>query len=87
MSKAERALEDILHCDRVLLTPAQVAPVLGCAPYAINIQAREDASKLGFPVIMIGTRVKIPRLSFLQFIGGIQNVTVTLDREEGAQCG
>lgn len=87
MTKAETALEALIVSDKLMLTPSDVAPVLGCDPYAINIQAREDASKLGFPVIMIGTRVKIPRLSFLQFIGGIQNVTVTLDREEGAQCG
>lgn len=85
MTKAERALEEIMQCERVLLTPAQVAPVLGCDPYSINVQAQKDATKLGFPVVVIGSRVKIPRLPFLQYLSGVQSVNVM--EGGGGECG
>ena len=50
------------------LTPAQVAGVLGCQPYAINTQAKADPAKLGFPVCVMGTRVRIPRRAFLRWM-------------------
>ena len=55
------------------LTPKQVSKVLGCAPYSINQQADADASKLGFPVIRLGRRVKIPRKAFIKVMEGEQN--------------
>jgi len=60
-------LTDMRTSDKDFLTPAEVAPVLGCRPDAINQQARQDAGKLGFPVCMMGTRVRIPRLGFLHW--------------------
>ena len=62
-------LEEIRASGAEFLTPAQVAGVLGCAPYAINVQAKADASKLGFPVCITGRRVRIPRRRFLRFMG------------------
>lgn len=50
------------------LTPKEAAEVIGCDPYAINVQAREDARKLGFPVCVMGTRVRIPRRAFLRWL-------------------
>lgn len=52
------------------LTPKDVAPCLGCTAYAINQQAAADAGKLGFPVVIIGKRVKIPRKAFIRFMEG-----------------
>lgn len=52
------------------LTPKEIAPCLGCTAYAINQQAAADAGKLGFPVIMVGKRVKIPRKAFIRFMEG-----------------
>ena len=52
-----------------MLSPADVAPVLGCHPYTINVMARADPARLGFPVCMIGNRVKIPRRAFLRWAG------------------
>ncbi len=54
---------------KTYLTPAEVAPVLGVDPHSIRMQARSDPSKLGFPVIVTGTRTRIPRTQFLGFIG------------------
>ena len=65
-------LDEIRSSTKDVLTPTDVAPVLGCHPYAINVQAKQDASKLGFPVCLIGTRVKIPRIGFLKWFDGAQ---------------
>lgn len=63
-------LEDIRGLKKEFLTSAQVAPILGLDPQYIRIQARTDAVKLGFPVTVCGTRVKIPRRAFLRFMEG-----------------
>lgn len=61
---------EIQKSEKDFLTPEDVKEVLGCMPYSINQQAKEDPSKLGFPVCMIGTRVKIPRLAFIHWMRG-----------------
>lgn len=61
-------LNEIKASNAEMLTPADVAGVLGCQPYAINVQARDDPAKLGFPVCVTGTRVRIPRRAFLHWM-------------------
>lgn len=51
------------------LTPEQIAPILQVNPHSIRLAARENPKGLGFPVVVIGNRVKIPRKPFLEFIG------------------
>lgn len=63
-------LQEIRESDKDFLTPEEAAEVIGCKPYAINVQAKADPSKLGFPVCMIGTRVRIPRRGFLRWMEG-----------------
>lgn len=65
-----KAIVRIATTDKEMLTPAEVAPVLGCQPYAINVAAREHPERLGFPVCVLGTRVKIPRQAFLRWMRG-----------------
>ena len=60
--------EEILTSDKDFLIPKDVAEVLGCDQYKINIQAKENPAKLGFPVCMIGARVRIPRLGFIRWM-------------------
>lgn len=62
-------IEEIKASDKLTLTAADVGPVLGSDPAVIRIQARIDPDALGFPVSVIGNRVKIPRLPFLEFLG------------------
>ena len=62
-------LARIAASGKEMLTPADVAPVLGCHPYAINVAVREDPARLGFPVCRVGNRVKIPRRAFLRWAG------------------
>ena len=63
-------LQEIESYEREYLTCAQVAPILGANPYAIHMQAMADPSVLGFPVVIIGRRVKIPRRGFLRTMKG-----------------
>ena len=52
------------------LTPAQAAKILQCDPHVLRITARENRDRLGFPVICVGNRVKIPREPFLHYVAG-----------------
>lgn len=63
-------IEDIAAMKKPMLTPSDVAPLLGCHPYAINVQVMHDPGKLGFPVTKIGNRVKIPREAFVKWWKG-----------------
>ena len=60
---------EIKNSTKDFLKPEDVAEVLGCHPYSINLQAKDDITKLGFPASLIGTRVRIPRLAFLNWMG------------------
>lgn len=60
-------IQQIEQSDKLILVPADVADVLGCAPYSINLQAQDDPTKLGFPVAVLGRNVRIPRVGFLNW--------------------
>lgn len=60
--------QEILDSDKDFLTPEEIREVIGCMQYSINIQAKEDPSKLGFPVCIMGSRVRIPRLGFIHWV-------------------
>ena len=62
-----KSLNEIRNSPKEMLTPADVAPYFGCDPYSINLQAKEDPSKLGVPCIVIGTRVKFPKEGFVNY--------------------
>ena len=63
-------LSDIEALDRSVLTPAIVAEYLGCDQQTLRLQARLRPDLLGFPVVCVGTRVKIPKEPFLAFCRG-----------------
>lgn len=75
MSDNLRALLDI---KRDYYTPNEVAKVLGCDPQKIRIMAKQCPEKLGFRVIIIGSRVKIVRASFLHYMGIDEQDTETI---------
>ena len=62
-------LSRIAASGKEMISPADVAPVLGCNPYSINVMAKADPGRLGFPTCMVGNRVKIPRRAFLRWAG------------------
>lgn len=63
-------LDEIRNSTKEVLTPADIADVLNCDPQDIRWQARTAPEKLGFPVIIIKSRTKIPRLPFLRYMSG-----------------
>jgi hypothetical protein len=63
-------LNEIRAYGKEYLLATHIAPVLGLHPQSIRDQAREDSSRLGFSVILAGTRIKIPRDAFLAYMKG-----------------
>ena len=62
-------LEEIRASEKLLLTPEEIAPVIGAHAQSIRAAAREKPELLGFPVTVVGTRTRIPRKPFLRFLG------------------
>lgn len=62
-------IEEIKTVDKAMLRPTDIAPIIGCDPQWVRDTARENPAALGFPVLVVGTRVKIPRVPFLKFLG------------------
>ena len=67
-----RTLQEIEACEKTMLVPADVAGYLRCDAYSINIAARDNPEALGFPVIKMGSRVKIPKEGFVRFCRGLE---------------
>lgn len=63
-------LSEVECMDATTLTPAQVASVLHSDPQLIRVAARQCPELLGFDVIIVGNRVKIPREAFIAFMRG-----------------
>ena len=67
-------IDEIRASDKVMLTPTDVADVLGVQPYSLNLQAKRDIKALGFSASLVGTRLKIPRTAFLKWMEGENSV-------------
>lgn len=63
-------IQDLKELDKDVLTPGDIAPILGCDPNVIRFQAKQDIKQLGFPASKVGTRIKIPRLAFIKWFEG-----------------
>lgn len=66
-------LNDIRKMDQETITPAVAAQVIGCDPNYIRVAARQAPHLLGFPIIRIGSRTKIPRMAFIRYMEGGSN--------------
>lgn len=56
--------------DKEMLIPKDIAKYLGCSPYTINVATRDDKNPFPFPIIRIGSRVRIPKWPFLKAMRG-----------------
>lgn len=63
-------LEDLRKVDRDWLLAREVAPILGTDPHSVRVAARLAPERLGFPVCIIGSRVRIPKKPFIEFWEG-----------------
>lgn len=62
------SLEDIDNAPGETIDIKDAASFLGMDPQCMRNQAQEEPAKLGFAVIVVGSRVVIPRRAFLHFI-------------------
>ena len=66
--KGPLTLDDLRGMEQETITPAVAAKVLRCDPNWIRVAARQGS--LDFPTVLLGHRVKIPRLAFIRFMEG-----------------
>ena len=64
-----KSLTDLQASDKIFLTPADISGVLGSDPQTIRVTARQRPELLGFEFTFVGSRMKIPRIPFLRFLG------------------
>jgi hypothetical protein len=60
-----KTLAEIEAIDKSMLLATDVAEYLGCDDGLIRWQAQNEPEKLGFSVVVMGSRVKIPKDAFL----------------------
>lgn len=71
-SDRSNELDRIAALDKEMLVPKDVCKYLGCSAYTINIATRDGRNPFPFPIIRLGTRVKIPKEPFLKVMRGEQ---------------
>ncbi|MEG0897844.1 MAG: hypothetical protein RSF73_09895 [Ruthenibacterium sp.] len=59
---------EIEQSTKIFLIPSEISDVVESDPDSIRRQAQDNPSKLGFPVTVVGCRVKIPRAGFVFFM-------------------
>lgn len=62
-------IEELKNDNAAIITPKVAAQFLGCDPHWLRLVARQHPERLGFPVCCVQSRVKIPRIPFIHFLG------------------
>lgn len=62
------SLDELIASKQLTVTMADIAPLLQADAQFLRMQAQRDPSKLGFPVIVVGSHIKVPRLGFIHFM-------------------
>ena len=70
MGTVNDELDRIAALGKEMLVPTDIAKYLGCSPYAINVATKDGRNPFPFPVIRMGTRVRIPKRPFLKAMRG-----------------
>lgn len=71
----------IKDSNKIYMLASEAAKILRRDPQAIRSQAQKDPAKLGFPVCVIGRRVRIPREAFWAAMRG-KSITTYIEREK-----
>lgn len=69
-SLTSEELDRIEALPKEMLVPTDIAKYLGCCPYTINVVTRDGKNPFPFPVIRMGSRVRIPKMPFLKAMRG-----------------
>ena len=75
----DMTIDEIMASDRIMLTAADIAPILGSDPQTIRQTARKHPELIGFPFAFTGTRIKIPRIGFVRWYNGDRPNTKEVD--------
>lgn len=67
---ASEELDRIAALPKDMLVPTDICKYLGCSAYTINVATRDGKNPFPFPVIRLGTRVKIPKIPFIKVMRG-----------------
>lgn len=67
MSEHMLTIDEISACPKQFLDATDICGLLGTDPQHIREQAQANPEKLGFPVVVMRNRVKIPRDAFVYF--------------------
>ena len=65
-----KELDRIAALDKEMLVPTDVCKYLKCSAYTINVATRDGRNPFPFPVIRMGSRVRIPKEPFLKAMRG-----------------
>lgn len=63
-------IADIRSLKKEILTPSDVADLFGSDPQTIRLTARQKPELIGYPFTFVGSRMKIPRVGFLNWFDG-----------------
>lgn len=83
---ASDELDRIAALPKDMLVPTDICKYLGCSSYTINVVTRDGKNPFPFPVIRLGTRVKIPKIPFIKAMRG-ENVKEEISNDHEDQHG
>lgn len=63
-------IDEIRATDKPMLSPVDVAEVLGSDPQTIRLTAKMAPERVGYPFTFTGNRMKIPRIGFINWMEG-----------------
>ena len=64
-----KTLDELQASDKLFFSPTDISGVLGSDPQTIRVTARQRPELLGFEFTFVGSRMKIPKIPFLRFLG------------------
>ena len=70
MGTVNDELDRIAALDKEMLVPTDIAKYLGCSPYSINVATEDGRNPFPFPIIRMGSRVRIPKWPFIRAMKG-----------------
>ena len=65
-------VSEIRKSDKPMLSPVDIAEVIGSDPHTIRVTARQHPERIGYPFTFAGNRMKIPREAFIRWMEGRQ---------------
>ena len=60
-------IEELKSSDKQMLTPSDIKDIVGADAQTIRTQAKTHPELLGFPVTVLGSITRIPRIGFLHW--------------------